>query len=107
MLQNEHTTFGLSPRDHKAITDILVKYTDVAEVHIFGSRANGNYKPFSDIDLAVMNEGVSDHTIMQIRVEFEDSSLPYKVDLINYPSLTHSELKEHIARVGKPFYKWG
>jgi hypothetical protein len=49
-----------------------------------------------------MNEGVKDTFIRKMKSDFEDSSLPYTVDLVNYPTLKHPELKNHIDRVGVP-----
>lgn len=95
---------GLTPRDVKTIHAIFKKYPAVKLVHIFGSRAKGTYKPGSDIDLAVINTGVNDELISKIKSEFEESSLPYMIDIINYPLLPHKELKEHIERVGTLFY---
>lgn len=95
---------GLSERDIKAIHGIFRKYPSIKLVHIFGSRAKGTYKPGSDIDFAVMNEGVNDEIIAKIKGEFEESSLPYMIDIVNYPLLQHNELKEHIERVGIEFY---
>jgi predicted nucleotidyltransferase len=87
------------------IIHILIKYPEVTEVHIFGSRATGNYKPGSDIDLAIVNTGVSDKTIQHLKAEFGDSSLPYRVDLVNLHETNHPELKEHIHRAGVVFYR--
>ena len=105
MLTNGSNSFGLTERDYHTITDILVKHPEVSEVHIFGSRAKGNQKPYSDIDLAVINEGVAEPIILLIKSELADSTLPYKVDLINLPALAHTDLREHILRVGLLFYK--
>ncbi|MFC1765121.1 nucleotidyltransferase domain-containing protein [Planctomycetota bacterium] len=69
------------------------------------SRAKGNYRPGSDIDLAIMNTGVPDTTLRRITSNMEDSSLPYRVDLIDYHTVTHHELKDHIDRIGQPFYE--
>ena len=95
---------GLSNRDIQTIRDILNKYPDVEEVRLFGSRAIGNYYKGSDIDFAVMNEGVSNKTIQSLVSDFEESSLPYFIDVIYFPDLNHPGLKEHINRVGKLFY---
>lgn len=65
------------------------------------------FKHGSDIDLAVINEGVDDKTISHIRDEFQESSLPYRVDIVQYPALSHENLKDHIDRSGIPFYKSG
>ena len=98
-------SFGLTDRDMKTLQDIFKKYPDVKKVFVFGSRAKGTYKQGSDIDLVIMNEGVQDTFIRTIKSDFEESSLPYIVDLVNYPTLKHPELKNHIDRVGVPLFQ--
>ncbi len=96
---------GLSDRDMRTLRGILERYPAVQSVFIFGSRAKGSSYKGSDIDLAIMNEGVSDTIIAQMKADFRESTLPYFVDVINYPALRHPELKSHIDRVGRPFYQ--
>lgn len=98
------SSFGLTIRDMETIVDIFKKHPAVHEVHVFGSRAKGSYQPGSDIDLAIMNEGVNTQELSRMRAAFEDSLLPYFVDLVNFPQLKHTELKAHIQRVGKIIY---
>lgn len=105
MNKKEKNAFGLTDRDIKTLQDIFKKHPDVQKVFIFGSRAKGTYKPGSDVDLAIMNEGVKDTFIREMESDFEDSSLPYTVDLVNYHTIKHPELKNHIDRVGLPFYE--
>ena len=105
MIKNNQNRFGLTERDMKTFQTIFGKYSEVKEVYVFGSRAKGNYKPGSDIDLAVMNDGADTKTIARLLSDFEESSLPIKVDLINFPVLKHNELIEHIKRAGVVFYK--
>ena len=105
MNKKEKNAFGLTDRDIKTLQDIFKKYPDVKNVFIFGSRAKGTYKQGSDIDLTIMNEGVKDTVISKIKSDFEDSSLPYTVDLVSYHTIKHPELKNHIDRVGVPFYE--
>jgi len=107
MVINNRNIYGLTERDMRTIQDIFKKYPDITEVRLFGSRAKGNYKQGSDIDLAVMNEGVSSKVIGDLAFEFEESRLPYMVDLINYPALRHKEFIEHIDRVGIVFMRDG
>lgn len=99
--------YGLSARNMKTIQDILNKYPDIETVYIFGSRATGSFKHGSDIDLAVTNEGVDNKTIGRIKGDFEESSLPYRVDIVSYPALSNKDLKDHIDRIGVLFYKTG
>lgn len=98
------TTFGLSERNVETIIEILSKYSSISCVRIFGSRAKGNYKTGSDIDLAIMNDGFSTDDLMRIQADFAESSLPFFVDIINYQTISHPELKEHIDRAGIIFY---
>jgi predicted nucleotidyltransferase len=88
----------------QTIQAIFNKFPEVEEVHIFGSRARGIYKQGSDVDLAVMNQGVHENSLTKMRTDFEESSLPFKIDLINFPTLKHSEFIEHIIRVGITIY---
>ena len=96
--------YGLSERDLKTIFDILEKYPEVKEVHMFGSRAKGSYKQGSDIDLAIMNPGVNPTSIMRISSAFADSSLPYKIDLVDFHTIQLNDFTDHIIRVGIVFY---
>lgn len=103
-MNKTENTFGLTDRDLETISVIFKKHPAVKEVWLFGSRAKGNHSPGSDIDLAIMNEGVCDQEMSQLKAAFVESLLPYFVDLVNYPSLKHQPLKEHIDRVGKMIY---
>lgn len=96
---------GLSERDLDTLLHGFLRFPEINHVVIFGSRAMGNFKKGSDIDLAIINEGVSSKTLNQIASYFEDSSLPYRVDIVYLPELCLPELIDHIKRVGKLFYQ--
>lgn len=96
--------YGLTTQDIATLSGILEKYPVILEVWLFGSRATVNYHAGSDVDLAVMNSGVSGKVIRQVLSDIQDSNLPYFVDLINYPELKHPGLKEQIIRAGQVFY---
>ena len=97
--------FGLTPRNVSDILRILSAQPTIERVHIFGSRAKGTYHSGSDVDLAIMNEGVDFKMMNQLSTAFQESSLPYVVDVVNYPEIKHVAFKEHIDRVGKMFYQ--
>jgi predicted nucleotidyltransferase len=104
MSSNQPNAFGLTERDMQTLVSIFQKYSEVKSVYLFGSRAKGTFKPGSDVDLAVMNEGVSDKTIRAIKAAFEESTLPYSVDVAHLAAIEHRELKEHVSRVGVEIY---
>ncbi len=95
--------YGLSEANGQCITDILSQCCAVSEALIFGSRAKGNYKPGSDIDLAVKGD-VSKDQLAQLLTAFEESTLPYFVDIVVYANLKNDALREHIDRVGQTVY---
>lgn len=104
MTEKERNKFGLTERDMSIIQDILSKYSEVKSVVVFGSRAKGTFKLGSDVDLAIMDAEVKEGVADKLNSYFSDSCLPYFVDLVCYSSLKDSDLKEHIDRVGVPFY---
>ena len=103
-MSKEQNKFGLTERNIGELYAIFKKYTDVKEVHLFGSRAKGNYTIGSDIDLAVMNTGLQPKTISRILADCAKSSLPVAVDLVDFTSLNNPEFINHIQRVGVLFY---
>ena len=72
---------------------------------LYGSRAKGNFKPGSDIDLTLIGEKLDAKTLGQLDSELDDTLLPYEFDISILSKLTHPELIEHIWRVGVVFYE--
>jgi type I restriction enzyme S subunit len=71
------------------------------EVRIFGSRARGDAKPWSDLDLTVLDETpISDLALAEARADFEESDLPFGVDLVPWSDLPDS-LRRVVRREGK------
>lgn len=97
--------FGLSERAIKTITDILAKYPEVEQAIIYGSRAKGNYREGSDIDLTFKGQDLTYDIIKCIWGDLDDSDSPYLFDLSIYSQLTNSNFIEHIDRIGKIFYQ--
>jgi predicted nucleotidyltransferase len=104
-MTKQSNIFGLNYRDIKTIHGIFNQYPGVLLVHIFGSRAKGISKPGSDIDLAIMNKEINSNTLLKLKNDFEESSLPYKVDLVDFNLLTNQDFIDHIVRVGTIFYQ--
>lgn len=75
----------LSPKHTQIVLGILAKYPYT--FYVFGSRANGSPKPFSDLDLCIM-EPIDYKTLSLIEGDFEESDFPYTVDIINWPKCT-------------------
>ena len=62
-----------------------------AIVWVFGSRAGINIKKFSDLDLAIDdNSPLPYATIVNLKCDFEESDLPFKVDIVDWHQLDQS-----------------
>lgn len=84
------------------LRDIIFSVPRVEDAKIFGSRAKGNWKKFSDIDIALIGEEITHQDLISIIMRIEDSMLPYCVDIIRYSSITNPTLTDHIDRLGLP-----
>lgn len=97
--------FGLLERDLKYILEAANKYSEIEEVIIFGSRAMGNYKKGSDVDIALKGEYVNRKIVYKLSDDLnEEYPLPYFFDVVNYNDISNEELKRHIDDVGKTIY---
>lgn len=98
--------FGLKEPELKKIIDILRQHPQVEEACIFGSRAKGNYKTGSDVDLALKGEKLIPKIITRISYLLnEETTMTYHFDVLNFQTLKNIALVEHIKRVGKTFFK--
>lgn len=72
----------ISKAERKILDAILKGYPPC---YVFGSRVKGTHKPFSDLDLCFKGEGrIPDRIIAELGEKFENSDLPFKVDIIDY-----------------------
>jgi len=88
------------------ILGVLEGHTEVTRAKIFGSRAKGNFKPNSDIDIALWGP-LTFLNIARIAGELEELPLPYLFDVEAYENIHDQPLREHIDRAGKDFYVRG
>ncbi|MDR0356179.1 MAG: nucleotidyltransferase domain-containing protein [Deltaproteobacteria bacterium] len=67
------------------ILDILKDYAPPGKVLAFGSRQKGAHGKHSDLDLAVVGDGRQPLSVIgNLKEAFEDSTLPFRVDVLDY-----------------------
>lgn len=96
--------FGIYAESLQKILEILQSYPAIDQVLIYGSRANGNFREGSDIDLTFKGKITSDE-LDDIRQKLDDSFIPYIFDLSRFKDIKNQNLLDHINRVGTIFYK--
>lgn len=96
--------FGLEEPVQDKIKECLSKFEHIEEAIIYGSRAKGNYRRGSDIDLTLKGERFTLSDLLKLENEIDDLLLPYTFDLSILHQITNPDLIDHIERVGKVFY---
>lgn len=96
--------FGLSEKTINKINSVFEKHLEIDEVIIYGSRAKGNFREGSDIDITLKGD-ITKEDLNKLWHRLDDSFIPYKFDISIYNNLKSESLIEHIQRVGKIFYK--
>lgn len=96
--------YGLSDNDLLSIQSILHDFPEVDQAILYGSRAKGNFKKGSDIDITLKGDHLDLSVLALIASQFDDLPLPYKVDLSIYDRIKNKDLVSHIERVGKKLF---
>ena len=97
--------FGLRQQDLTEIIRILQRFPAVEEAVIFGSRAKGNFKKGSDIDIAVKGKAIGYEAVASLSFLLnEESATPYFFDIVHFEEISEKALIEHINRVGQCIY---
>jgi predicted nucleotidyltransferase len=98
--------FGLKETTIEKICGVLAQFPQVKKGIIYGSRAKGNYKNGSDIDLTLHgDESLTLNTLYKISEKLDDLLLPYTFDLSIFDQLSDPDFIDHIRRVGLIFYE--
>lgn len=90
--------YGLSEEIYIQIKKITNKYSKY-QFRIFGSRARGDYKDNSDIDIAVFGD-IKDDEEYKILDEFDLLDIPYTVDVVFMKKINKKEFINSILREG-------
>lgn len=98
--------FGLQERYLNYIINSVKFFPTIEKAVIFGSRAMGNYKPGSDIDLAIFGTNISRQDLMDLRgILSQGLPIPYFFDVLHFEKTENTALKNHILEQGKTIYE--
>ena len=73
--------YGLNDQTIAKIIAVFAACPEIEKVLLYGSRAKGNYRDGSDIDLMIVGDAVTQSHLLKILNELDDLLLPYKIDL--------------------------
>jgi very-short-patch-repair endonuclease/restriction endonuclease S subunit/predicted nucleotidyltransferase len=113
----------ITAAQRKTVLDLLSRHLPDAEVWVYGSRANWTSKPHSDLDMVVFTTPDESRRVADLKEDFEESDLPFRVDLFVWDEIPDSFKanirKQHVvlqaatkevqlpSRAGWTEKKWG
>lgn len=97
--------YGLKKHTINKINEVFTQFPEVEQAILYGSRAKGNYRSGSDIDLTLKGNNINLRILNQIEGELDDLLLPYTFDLSIFKHIADQDMINHIYRVGKIFYQ--
>jgi type I restriction enzyme S subunit len=81
----------ISTENWRIVRHILQRYVPDREVWAFGSRAKWTSKEFSDLDIAIIGDKpLSIALTADLREAFQESALPFKIDIVDWANITPS-----------------
>jgi len=93
--------FGLSEQAREYIVSAVRKFPEIEKTIIFGSRAMGNSKKGSDVDLAIAGKNITSRTALKLSSLLnQELPLPYFFDVVVYENIANDNLKQHIDEHG-------
>ena len=97
--------YGLKDATIRKIRSVLAAHPEVEQAVIYGSRARGDYKNGSDIDLTLRGKAnLTMRVLYRVMDELDDLLLPYTMDLSIMESIDDLGVLEQIRRHGAVFY---
>lgn len=96
--------YGLPPYVVEQLKALFRAWPQIQRVTLYGSRAKGNYRKGSDIDLCIDGQNLGIADLLRLDSEIDDLLLPWKVDIALRHQIENPDLLAHIDRVGIPIY---
>ncbi|AKL93669.1 nucleotidyltransferase domain-containing protein [Clostridium aceticum] len=97
--------YGLKESILASILEVFSRHSKIEKVLLYGSRAKGNYKNGSDIDLTFIGKNINLEDINKLHLELDELYLPYSFDLSIFEKIENKDLIDHINRVGIIIYE--
>ena len=97
--------YGLDEEEMELLQCVFSSIEGLEEVILYGSRAKGTYKPFSDIDITLKGSRLTEEELAEVCSKLSESSLPYFCDVSIFHHLDSPSLIDHINRRAKLIYQ--
>ena len=99
--------YGMTDDELKLLCSLFARHKEIELVILYGSRARGTHKPFSDVDITLLGIGLTRSHLSRLMADLDESSLPYFFDISLFAKLTNPDLIEQIESTGVVLYQRG
>ncbi|HEY3370306.1 MAG TPA: nucleotidyltransferase domain-containing protein [Prolixibacteraceae bacterium] len=96
--------YGLNENTIDQIRQVFSRYPEIGQALLYGSRAKGNFKTGSDIDLTLIGDQLNQKILNKIEDDIDELMLPYSFDLSILKQVSNQDFVDHVNRVGIVFY---
>lgn len=97
--------YGLKDIELEKLSKVFAANERIERVVLYGSRAKGNYKPFSDVDITLEGAELTHTDLSRLSLAIDDLLLPYQFDISIFHTLKNEALIDHIRRMGITIYE--
>ena len=97
--------YGLKDIELAKLNEVFAANKRIERVVLYGSRAKGNYKPFSDVDITLEGDELTHTDLSRLSLAIDDLLLPYQFDISIFHTLKNEALIDHIRRMGITIYE--
>ena len=97
--------YGLTDIELNKLHNVFSGYEVIEKVVLYGSRAKGNFKPFSDVDITLVGDDLTHNQRNRLSMDIDNLLLPYQFDVSVFFMLHNSDLIDHIQRAGIVIYQ--
>lgn len=97
--------YGLKDIELAKLNEVFAANERIERVVLYGSRAKGNYKPFSDVDITLEGDELTHTDLSRLSLAIDDLLLPYQFDISIFHTLNNEALIDHIRRMGITIYE--
>lgn len=91
----------------RLLNTLFARQKEIEQVILYGSRAKGTHKPFSDVDITLLGYSLNRSHLNRLSAEIDESTLPYRFDISIFSKLTNPALIEQIEQTGVVLYRRG
>lgn len=97
--------YGLKDIELAKLNEVFATNERIERVVLYGSRAKGNYKPFSDVDITLEGDELTHTDLSRLSLAIDDLLLPYQFDISIFHTMKNEALIDHIRRMGITIYE--